>query len=428
MEERNEEKESLEMESEKRILVTSQMEEVPESLRYPRSEESVSKDCLTQELKEGSVEENLEVRLGYIGTGLHNKLEVPEAKTLLEVNGQINGKVARILLDTGCSTYVLSTQFATRHNIEKTPMKLRSVDLAVSGVGAQLAYKTGLTKIRIGNTEVEKSLYLLPIQQFDAIVGMPFFIENEVNLSELETGDIEINGTKVRLKDNLDISSEEMSNNMNTLTIATISRKTLKKELRHNRVNELYLTMIRNISEDKKEGGTSGYLFEKNRIPKWIEKEYGEIFQEGLPPGMPPTRTVDHQIPLKADMPPSFKGIFRLSQFELQELKKRLDQLLKDGKINASMSPYGAPVLFVKKKDSTLRMCIIELSTLKQFRILMLYLELTNYSIVYMEQKSIRKSILQVDIIKLRSILKTDIKQLFEHDMDITNSMLCHLV
>ena len=149
LEERNEEKESLEMESEKRILVTSQMEEVPESLCYPRSEESVSKDCLTQELKEGSVEKNLEVRLGYIGTGLHNKLEVPEAKTLLEVNGQINGKVARILLDTGCSTYVLSTQFATRHNIEKTPMKLRSVDLAVSGVGAQLTYKTGLTKLRL---------------------------------------------------------------------------------------------------------------------------------------------------------------------------------------------------------------------------------------------------------------------------------------
>src|SRR5439155_1274523 len=120
--------------------------------------------------KPGHIAVNLEVRLGYIGTGLHNKLEVPEAKTLLEVNGQINGKVARILLDTGCSTYVLSTQFATRHNIEKTPMKLRSVDLAVSGVGAQLAYKTGLTKIRIGNTEVEKSLYLLPIQQFDAIV------------------------------------------------------------------------------------------------------------------------------------------------------------------------------------------------------------------------------------------------------------------
>src|SRR5438552_10782410 len=71
---------------------------------------------------------------------------------------------------------------------------------------------------------------------------------------------------------------------------------------------------------------------------------------------------------------------------------------------------------------------IIELSTLKQFRIVMVYLELTNYLIVYMEQKSIRKSILQADIIKLGSILKTDIKQLFKRNMDITNSMLCHLV
>src|SRR5437762_13701673 len=115
LEERNEEKESLEMESEKRILVTSQMEEVPESLHYPKLEESTSKDYVTQGLEEKTVEKDLEVRLGYIGMGSNNKLEVPEAKTLLEVIGQIDGKVAKILLDTGCSTYVLSTKFATQH-------------------------------------------------------------------------------------------------------------------------------------------------------------------------------------------------------------------------------------------------------------------------------------------------------------------------
>src|SRR5437773_5885187 len=71
---------------------------------------------------------------------------------------------------------------------------------------------------------------------------------------------------------------------------------------------------------------------------------------------------------------------------------------------------------------------IIELSTLKQFRIGMLYLELTNYSIAYMEQRSIQRLILQADIIKLQSILKTDIKQLFERDTDIMNSTLCYLV
>ena len=73
---------------------------------------------------------------------------------------------------------------------------------------------------------------------------------------------------------------------------------------------------------------------------------------------MPSARSVDHQIPLKLDMPPPFKGIFRLSQLELCELKRQLDQLLKDGKIKPSTSPYGAPVLFVKKIDSKLRMCI----------------------------------------------------------------------
>ena len=58
------------------------------------------KDCTENDLK---------IRLEYIEMGIQNKLEVPEAKTLLQVNSQINGKVTKILLYTGCSTYVLST-------------------------------------------------------------------------------------------------------------------------------------------------------------------------------------------------------------------------------------------------------------------------------------------------------------------------------
>src|SRR6266513_1361565 len=124
-------------ELEKRILSTSQMEEVSESLRYPKSVESVSEDQVTQEQMELSddnsrtievkdtTEEDLEVRLRYVGMGFHNKLEVPEAKTLLEVIGQIDGKFAKILLDTGCSTYVLSTKFATQHGIEEVPIRSR---------------------------------------------------------------------------------------------------------------------------------------------------------------------------------------------------------------------------------------------------------------------------------------------------------------
>lgn len=73
---------------------------------------------------------------------------------------------------------------------------------------------------------------------------------------------------------------------------------------------------------------------------------------------MPPERKVAHEISLLPDSSPQFRGIFRLSQLELQEPRKQLSQLLKDGKISPSTSPYGASVLFIKKKDGSLRMCI----------------------------------------------------------------------
>ena len=50
--------------------------------------------------------------------------------------------------------------------------------------------------------------------------------------------------------------------------------------------------------------------------------------------------------------------IFRLAPHELEELIKQLDDLLEKGLVEPSCSPYGAPVLFVKKKDGSMRMCI----------------------------------------------------------------------
>jgi hypothetical protein len=61
---------------------------------------------------------------------------------------------------------------------------------------------------------------------------------------------------------------------------------------------------------------------------------------------------------LEPNLAPPFRSIFRLWQGELKVLKETLNQLLEEGKISASTSPYGAPVLFVKKKEGSLRMCI----------------------------------------------------------------------
>jgi len=91
---------------------------------------------------------------------------------------------------------------------------------------------------------IMKSLYLLSISQFDAIVEMPFFRQNEIDLTELEFGNIEVNENKIS------ISKDDMNMNMNTKSpgnmkiIKMISRKRLKKELKCNEIEKLYLIMI----------------------------------------------------------------------------------------------------------------------------------------------------------------------------------------
>ena len=66
--------------------------------------------------------------------------------------------------------------------------------------------------------------------------------------------------------------------------------------------------------------------------------------------GLPPSRGVDHGIELENNSAPPFKQVYRLSQEGLQVMKVQLDDLLKKGFIQPSKSPYGAPVLFVKRK------------------------------------------------------------------------------
>ena len=88
-----------------------------------------------------------------------------------------------------------------------------------------------------------------------------------------------------------------------------------------------------------------------------IVSEFVDIFSEELP-DLPPCREVDFTIDLVPGATPISKAPYCLSPAELQELKKQLQELTNSGFIRPSTLPWGAPVLFVKKKDGSLRMCI----------------------------------------------------------------------
>nr|GFA95011.1 putative reverse transcriptase domain, aspartic peptidase domain protein [Tanacetum cinerariifolium] len=75
-------------------------------------------------------------------------------------------------------------------------------------------------------------------------------------------------------------------------------------------------------------------------------------------PGIPPVREVEFSIELILGAEPISKAPYRMAPIELKELKDQLQELLERGFIRLSVSPWGAPVLFVKKKDGSMRLCI----------------------------------------------------------------------
>ena len=91
-------------------------------------------------------------------------------------------------------------------------------------------------------------------------------------------------------------------------------------------------------------------------LPQVVCK-YEDVFQDE-PQGLPPYRDADFFIGLHPGTSPISMTPHRMAPVELHELKVQLKELLDKGFIKPSTSPWGAPVLFAKKKDKTLRLCI----------------------------------------------------------------------
>ncbi|GJW34114.1 putative reverse transcriptase domain-containing protein [Tanacetum coccineum] len=88
-----------------------------------------------------------------------------------------------------------------------------------------------------------------------------------------------------------------------------------------------------------------------------IVQDFSEVFPEDLP-GLPPTRQVEFQIDLVPGAAPVARAPYRLAPSELKELSEQLKELSDKGFIRPSSSPWGALVLFVKKKDGSFWMCV----------------------------------------------------------------------
>ena len=151
------------------------------------------------------------------------------------------------------------------------------------------------------------------------------------------------------------INSSHLSNSSATNVDLLVSPKQFARMARYAPTYMAMVTIVPTVELRNTSMETSP---NSNRSAHSILQQYRDVFPPDLPCMLPPQREVDHAIELLPGSTPTSRPAYRLSNSELDELKKQLAELTEHGLIQPSKSPFGAPVLFVKKKDGTSRMCI----------------------------------------------------------------------
>ena len=189
--------------------------------------------------------------------------------------------------------------------------------------------------IRIREYECLGDLIELSFKEFDVILGMDWLSQHQaivdcrmkrVNLRTLKEDEVTFIGER----------SNHFSNVISTATARTIVRKGC----------EAYLAYL--IETEKARPSVSD-------VP--TGSDYSDVFPEEFP-GLPPPREIEFTIDVVLGATPAPITPYRMAPVEIKELKLQLQELLEKGFIRPCVSPWGAPVLFVKKRDGTFRLCI----------------------------------------------------------------------
>ena len=309
-------------------------------------------------------------------SSIHRKQQNYSA--LLEAQGVILGQVANCLMDDGATGDFISSSFVKKLQVTPVSAPSRQIKLAIKNNSTPAQCNMGITvPIALSSLVENRYFDIADLDHYDVILGMPWHEDHNpvINWKEktvsvgLEDGqDIQVAGPQKQKKHNKMLSQTETTVN-SSVNIARISLLQTKRLVRK-KGTEICLCLVR---------GTEYGASEQQSLQPQIEKllkEYKDVFPDELPNGLPPSRAIEHHIDLVPGAEPTSRAPFSLSFGELQEMKKQLDELLEKGHIRPSVSPFGAPVLFIKKKDGSLRMCIdYRMLNKLPLRIVMHYLE-----------------------------------------------------
>ncbi|KAL0551864.1 hypothetical protein IC582_010953 [Cucumis melo] len=264
-----------------------------------------------------------------------NRTEAEKAGTVVTGTLPVLGHYALVLFDSGSSHSFISSAFVSHARLEVEPLHHVLSVSTPSGECMLSREKVKACQIEIAGHVIEVTLIVLDMLDFDVILGMDWLAANHASI---------------------DCSRKEVTFNppsMASFKFKGGGSKSLPQIISAIRASKL-------LSQ-----GTWGILasvvdtreVDVSLSSEPVVRDYPDVFPEELP-GLPPHREVEFAIELEPGTVPISRAPYRMAPAELKELKVQLQELLDKGFIRPSVSPWGTPVLFVKKKDGSMRLCI----------------------------------------------------------------------
>ncbi|GBG93114.1 hypothetical protein CBR_g59124 [Chara braunii] len=262
--------------------------------------------------------------------------------------GKVGQASCSTLLDSGVSRNFMSQSF-----------------MQMAGLGAQVQRKANPTTIKLADGETQQLLdryievvpvYFAPYAcepvtfdildtDFDIILGMPWLAsaDHTINFHRRTLSVRDAFGAEVACTIPLPHPS---------IRCQVVTAKSFRATCAYEQPEEIDLCFLRTVAVAD---SSPTDLSSDPRVVRLLD-EFADIFES--PTGVVPDRPISHEIILEAGAVPPRGCIYRMSEEELEVLRAQLDDLLTKGWIRPSSSPYGAPVLFVRKKNKDLRLCI----------------------------------------------------------------------
>src|SRR5438270_2478035 len=244
----------------------------------------------------------------------------PQDHEIVRATILISNTLAKVLFDPGASHSFISISFAKSLQLATYLMKKPLTVITPLNGRVELRTHCRNCTLSISGYEHQFDLILIDMTGFDIIIGMDWLAKYRAKVDcHKKRVEFRIPGGEV-----LKFEGE----------------RGLPKKIN---------PMIANIWEGETDRGEVQYP------PVVID--FQDVFPEKLP-GLPPVRDTEFTIDLIPGATPIAIPSYRMSPAELVELKAQLDELIELKFIEKSVSPWGAPVLFVKKKDGSMRLCI----------------------------------------------------------------------